>query len=93
MQLVCRSLARKTVMSRVFYIGRGDEFVADEVTAYPPGSVVVLPGDTPHFHWAKAGEYVTHVTAIGPFGLEYVNAADDPRKAKTHTSTQPSEKS
>ncbi len=39
--------------------------------AYPLGSVVVLPGDTWHFHWAKSGEYVTQVTAIGPLSLEY----------------------
>jgi len=49
------------------------------VKAYPPGSVIVLPGETWHFHWAKSGEYVTQVTAIGPLGLEYFNAADDPR--------------
>ena len=52
---------------------------ADKVQAYPPGSVIVLPGDTPHFHWAKSGEYVTQVTAIEPLGLEYLNAQDDPR--------------
>ena len=39
-----------------------------EVTAFPPGSLVVLPGDTAHFHWAKVGEYITQVTAIGPLG-------------------------
>jgi len=49
------------------------------VKAYPPGSVIVLPGETWHFHWAKSGEYVTQVTAIGPLGLEYFNAADVPR--------------
>ena len=37
------------------------------------------PGDTFHFHWAKSGEYVTQVTAIGPLGLEYLDPADDPR--------------
>jgi quercetin dioxygenase-like cupin family protein len=68
-----------TVMSGVFYIGLGDKFDGDRVKAYPPGSVVVLPGDSPHFHWARSGEYVTQVTAIGPLGLEYVNAYDDPR--------------
>src|SRR2546430_762961 len=52
----------------------------DKVEAYPPGSVIVLPGNTSHFHWAKSGEYVTQVTAIGPLGLEYLNAADDPRE-------------
>lgn len=46
-----------------------------------PGSVLVLPGDTWHFHWAKSSEYVTQVSAIGPLGLEYANASDDPRQA------------
>jgi len=43
------------------------------------GVRLVLPGDTWHFHWAKSGEYVTQVTAIGPLGLEYRDPADDPR--------------
>ena len=68
-----------TVMSGVFYIGLGEKFDADAVKAYPPGSVVVLPGDTWHFHFAKAGEYVTQITAIGPLGLEYHDHGDDPR--------------
>lgn len=68
-----------TVMSGVFYIGLGDRFDPERMEAYPPGSVVVLPGDTAHFHFAKSGEYVTQVTAIGPLGLEYIDAHDDPR--------------
>ena len=70
-----------TVMSGVFYVGRGDQFDGDKVNAYPPGTVIVLPGDTWHFHWAKSGEYVTQVTAIGPLGLEYKETQDDPRNA------------
>lgn len=72
-----------TVMSGVFYIGLGDTFDGDAVTAYPPGTVLVLPGDRWHFHWAKSSEYVTQVTAIGPLGLEYANSADDPRTLST----------
>jgi hypothetical protein len=68
-----------TVMSGVFYIGRGDQFDETKLEAYPPGAVVVLPGGTHHFHWAKSGEYVTQVTAIGPISLEYVSPQDDPR--------------
>ena len=68
-----------TVISGVFYIGLGDQFDGERMTAYPPVSVIVLPGNTWHFHWAKSGEYVTQVTAIGPLGLEYLNATDDPR--------------
>ena len=69
-----------TVMSGVFYIGLGEQFDGDKVKAYPPGSVIVLPGDTWHFHWAKSGEYVTQVTANGPLGLEYLDPSNDPRR-------------
>jgi hypothetical protein len=48
----------------------GDQFDGDGVQAYPPGSVIVLPGDTLHFHWVKSGEYVTRASGIGPSGLE-----------------------
>ena len=67
------------VISGIFYIGLGDHFDAEKLQAYPPGGVVVLPGDTSHFHWAKSGEYITQVTAIGPLGFEYIDAKDDPR--------------
>ena len=68
-----------TVISGVFYIGRGDEFDEDKLEAYPPGAVIVLPGGTHHFHWARSGEYVTQVSATGPITLEYLHAQDDPR--------------
>ena len=68
-----------TVISGIFYIGLGDEFDAEKLQAYLPGSVIILPGNTSHFHWAKSGEYITQVTAIGPLGLEYIDAKDDPR--------------
>ena len=70
-------------LSGVFYIGVGDQFDADRLQAYAPGSVIVLPGDTWHFHWARSGEYVTQVTAIGPLGLEYITATDDPRNSNS----------
>jgi len=68
-----------TVISGVFYVGVGDQFDSEQLQAYPPGAVIVLPGDTSHFHWAKSGEYITQVTAMGPLGLEYVHSQDDPR--------------
>jgi quercetin dioxygenase-like cupin family protein len=76
-----------TVISGVFYIGLGDRFDADELEAHPPGSVVVLPGNTSHFHWAKSGEYVTQVTAIGPLGLDYLDPSDDPRATSRPSSS------
>ena len=67
------------VISGVFYIGLGEEFDESKLTAHSPGTVVVLPSGQPHFHWAKSGDYVTQVTAIGPLGLEYIDPASDPR--------------
>lgn len=68
-----------TVISGVFYVGVGERFDGDAVVAYPPGSIVLLPGGTPHFHWAKSGEYITQVMGIGPLGIEYLDWMDDPR--------------
>jgi hypothetical protein len=59
-----------TVISGIFYIGIGDEFKEEDLRAYPPGAVVVLPGNTPHFHWAKSGEYVSQIIAVGAIPLE-----------------------
>jgi hypothetical protein len=42
------------------------------------------PSDAPAFHWARSGEYVTQVTAIGPLALEYVKPRDDPRELHGH---------
>jgi len=68
-----------TVLTGKFYIGLGEKFDEAALMAFAPGSVVVLPGEQPHFHWAKSGDYVTQVTAFGPLGIEYVQAEDDPR--------------
>ena len=68
-----------TVISGVFYIGLGESFDEKKLMAFAPGTVVVLPGSQPHFHWAKSGEYVTQVSAIGPLGMHYVDAKNDPR--------------
>jgi quercetin dioxygenase-like cupin family protein len=71
-----------TVISGVFYIGIGENYDETKLLEYTPGTVITLPGGTPHFHYAKSGEYITQVYAIGPLGLNYVHLEDDPRKEK-----------
>jgi len=68
-----------TVVSGVFYIGLGTSFDPDKLQAYPPGAVLVLPANTPHFHWAKSGDYMTQVSGVGPLGMKYISDEDDPR--------------
>jgi len=75
-----------TVMSGAFYIGLGGQFDESRLTAYATGTVIVLPGDQPHFHWAKSGDYVAQITAIGPLGMNYIHAGDDPRADERSTS-------
>lgn len=72
-----------TVIAGVFYIGLGEQFDPERLQAYPPGAVIVLPGNTPHFHWARSSEYITQVTGIGPLGITYLSSKDDPRNEGT----------
>ena len=69
-----------TVISGVFYIGLGEKFDERKLMAFAPGSVIVLPGNQPHFHWAKSGDYITQVSALGPLGLEYIDPVDNPQR-------------
>lgn len=71
-----------TVISGIFYIGPGEVFDEGKLEAFAPGSLIVLPGGQAHFHWAKSGDYVTQVIAIGPLGLDYVNLDDDARASQ-----------
>jgi quercetin dioxygenase-like cupin family protein len=71
-----------TVISGTFYIGFGDRFDAARLHAFPAGSAFVVPAHASHFHWMRSGESVVQVSGMGPTGIDYVDAADDPRKRK-----------
>jgi len=45
----------------------------------PAGSFIVIPRGTHHFYWTR-GETIVQSQGIGPWGVAYVNPADDPRK-------------
>jgi hypothetical protein len=49
------------------------------VAELPAGSYVRMPMKMRHFAWAK-GSTIVQVHGMGPFELNYVNEADDPRK-------------
>jgi len=70
-----------TVISGTFYFGVGSKLSEAESKAFPPGSFVAVPANTPHFAWAKE-ETVVQVHSIGPGGITYVDPADDPRQKK-----------
>ncbi|HEX4639737.1 MAG TPA: cupin domain-containing protein [Chthoniobacterales bacterium] len=70
-----------TVISGTCSFGMGpkyDDASAKEMTA---GAYVVMPAGMQHFAGSKAG-CVVQVSSTGPFQVNYVNPADDPRSAK-----------
>lgn len=67
-----------TIISGMFAIGMGDVFDAKALTPLPAGSYALLPRDMRHFAQSKTAT-VVQVHGIGPFQVNFVNPADDPR--------------
>ena len=43
------------------------------------GDMMVMPVNSPHFAWTTA-ETVLQLHGAGPWGVTYIDPADDPRK-------------
>jgi quercetin dioxygenase-like cupin family protein len=70
---------RVTVLSGTFNIGAGDMFDQAKTKALPAGSVSIMEANTNHFAWTTE-ETIVQLNGVGPWGITYANAADDPRK-------------
>lgn len=68
-----------TVMSGTLTMGMGDKLDETKGTPLAAGSFALMPSKTNHFAFAKAAT-VIQLHGMGPWGITYVNAADDPRK-------------
>jgi quercetin dioxygenase-like cupin family protein len=73
------AVERVTVLSGTFNIGMGDKLDPQKTTALGVGSVIIMQPQTNHFAWTKE-ETVVQLSGTGPWGITYVNPADDPRK-------------
>ena len=70
-----------TVMSGTFHLGMGPKFDENAGQAYAAGSFLWMGPHMKHYAWAT-GETVIQLHGMGPWGITYVNPADDPRGAK-----------
>ncbi|MFA6956291.1 MAG: cupin domain-containing protein [Thermoanaerobaculia bacterium] len=72
---------RVTVISGAVFVGIGDAVDRAKETRFAAGSYYVTP--TPIRHWVRTGDEgaVIQITGHGPWTVEYVNPADDPRNA------------
>jgi quercetin dioxygenase-like cupin family protein len=68
-----------TIVQGVFRVGVGEKLTESVLHDMAVGSFAKMPAKTPHFAVAQ-GETIVQVHGQGPFVLNYVNAADDPRK-------------
>ena len=70
---------RVTVLSGTFHMGLGEKFDQKKTHALPVGGIMIMQPKTPHFAWTKS-ETVVQIHSTGPWAVNYVNPADDPRK-------------
>lgn len=73
---------RLTVISGSFKIGMGEKFDEKSMQSMAPGSYIVLPPNMAHYAKGAGKESIVQIDSEGPFEINYVNPADDPRNAK-----------
>lgn len=69
-----------TVLEGTLMMGHGERFDREATRPLGPGSLHVLPVGDRHFVWTR-GETVVQLHGTGPWGITYVDPADDPRNA------------
>jgi hypothetical protein len=68
-----------TIISGTLHMGLGPTFDASKTRALGVGSVSVMQPKTVHYVWTNE-ETIGQVHSIGPWSVNYVNAADNPAK-------------
>ena len=67
-----------TILSGTIHIGLGEKFDKTKTHPVSAGSLMVMQARTNHFAWNE-GEVVLQLHGMGPWLVNYVNPADDPR--------------
>ena len=68
-----------TVLSGTFYMGAGDQVDKEKAQALTPGSFAAFQPGHSMFAWTEE-ETVIQVHGVGPWGIKYINPAEDPSK-------------
>ncbi len=71
-------MERVTVISGSFNIGMGEKFDRHGTREMPAGTYGYWAPGMAHFVWIK-GETVAQFHGLGPWSIQYINPADDPR--------------
>jgi quercetin dioxygenase-like cupin family protein len=73
------AVERVTVLSGTVNLGIGDKLDPQKTMPLGPGDMMIMQPQTNHFVWTKE-EAVVQLNGTGPWGITYINPADDPRK-------------
>lgn len=73
------AIERVTVLSGTFHLGAGDKADRGAAKALPAGSITIMPPGMTHFAFTEQ-ETVVQLNGNGPWSVQYVDPADDPRK-------------
>ena len=69
---------RVTVLSGTLHFAHGKDFDKSKTMALRTGGVAIMPPGDPMFGYAE-GEVIMQLHGTGPWGIEYIDPADDPR--------------
>jgi quercetin dioxygenase-like cupin family protein len=72
---------RVTVISGTLLLATGEALDRNSAKELPAGSFGYWPAGMKHAAWSE-GETVIQLHGVGPWQINYVNPADDPRNAK-----------
>jgi anti-sigma factor ChrR (cupin superfamily) len=74
------AVERVTVLTGTINMGIGDKLDKQKTTPLSAGSIGIMQPKTNHFVWTAGEEVIVQLNGTGPWGVTYVNPADDPRK-------------
>lgn len=70
---------RVTVISGTFYFATGDKFDPAQAKVYQAGDTLIIPAGMAMYAATKDQETVLQLHGTGPWGINYLDPADDPR--------------
>lgn len=74
-----------TVLSGCLYMATGRSLDKSKGKKLTAGGFAVMQPKQPHFAWTAEEETVLQIHGMGPWGITYVNPADDPRRHAVET--------
>ena len=72
---------RLTILKGTFLLGMGETFDESKMETLPAGSYGIRAAGMKHFAMVK-GETIIQIHGDGPWSIDYLNLADDPRNKK-----------